>query len=202
MPSTERVPRSDAIAVAKRFVAALGGTYDQLVVGGSLRRRLAFVHDIEVVATPRVEAVDEVIPGLFGEDVRQVQVNRLDARMEEMLAVGQVQKRLDVAGNPRWGSALRYLTFDGAPVDLFTPVAARFGWILLLRTGPAAFSRQLVVPKGQRTKDRRPGLMPAYIKPDEGWLTYRTSGERISTPDEQSVFDLFGIPFVDPWSRV
>jgi hypothetical protein len=34
-----------------------------------------------------------------------------------------------------------------------------------------------------------------------GWLTYRTSGERIETPDEPSVFELFGLPYQDAWER-
>jgi hypothetical protein len=84
----------------------------------------------------------------------------------------------------------------------------RNGWLDPdLRTGPAAFSRQLVVPKRDdkgrpgRTKDRRPGLLPIHIKPVDGWLCYRTSGERIETPTEQSVFELFGMPYQEPWER-
>lgn len=109
---------------------------------------------------------------------------------------------LDTNGAPRWGPTLKYLTYRGARVDLFTPNVERFGWILLLRTGPAAFSRQLVVPRGRRTKDNRPGLLPPQIVPRDGWLTERVSSYRIETPDERSVFELFGLTYQEPWERV
>jgi DNA polymerase/3'-5' exonuclease PolX len=197
-----RMERPVAVEIAKRFVAMIEDYADQLIVAGSLRRRLALIGDIEICAVPKVEIVRTETVGLFGSEFTSSEVDQLDFRMNELLEAGAVSKRLDANGSPRWGPTLKYLTFEGARVDLFCPSAERFGWILLLRTGPAEFSRQLVVPKGKRTKDNRPGLMPAYIKPDNGWLTYQTSGERIPTPTELSVFDLFGIPFVDPWSRV
>jgi DNA polymerase/3'-5' exonuclease PolX len=197
-----RMERPAAVEIAKRFVALIEDYTDQLIVAGSLRRRLAMIGDIEICAVPKagVDLVETV--GLFGSEIERRDVDLLDRRMNELLRDGTVSKRLDANGSPRWGPTLKYLAFEGARIDLFTPSAERFGWILLLRTGPAPLSRQLVVPKGKRTKDNRPGLMPAYIVPKDGHLTYQTSGERIPTPDEQSVFDLFGLPFVDPWSRV
>jgi hypothetical protein len=424
-----RMARPEAVEIAKAFVAELEGTYEQLIVAGSLRRRLAYIGDIEIVAVPKVETEHVETAELFGSVYSDYDVGRLDGRLNEMLQAGQVEKRLDANGSPRWGMTLKYLTFQGARVDLFTPhitcmkcskmhtctvpmrgqggeanqepersesdalqaqlrpvrgvlrehqpegvqqelqheiglqggqeeeraqllpgrlsglpgaihqegllqdpdvlpslrndpvgtkaegpgalgghpgtnrpagavpsgvlagsseqghqrlrsssspgdgaphrtvsgdlgegsppqrgedrqpdrepgdrhartpqrlgdlpalpkvvpgplshdgcvcpqcggrIGSRLGWILLLRTGPAAFSRQLVVPKRDdkgrpgRTKDRRPGLLPIHIKPVDGWLTYRTSGERIETPTEQSVFDLFDIPYIEPWSR-
>lgn len=206
-----RMARPEAIAIAKAFVAEIEPYCDQLVVAGSLRRRLARIGDVEVVAVPKVEPTETTIPDLFGGQVHHGEVDLLDATMTMLLDKGRVQKRLDANGSPRWGPTLKYLTYRGAPVDLFTPCAERFGWILMLRTGPAAFSRQLVVPRGKipgeaktntRTKDGRWGLLPVHIVPRDGWLTYRTSGERIPTPDEKSVFDLFGLPYQEPWSRV
>lgn len=197
-----RMARPAAVEVAKAFVELLEGTYDQLIIAGSLRRRLAWIGDVEVVAVPKVETVETTVPDLFGGQVHRGEVDLLDATMTMLLDKGRVQKRLDANGSPRWGPTLKYLTFQDTRVDMFTPDAARFGWILLLRTGPAMFSRQLVVPKGKRTKDGRPGLMPAYIVPKDGRLTYRTSGERIETPEERTVFELFGMDFREPWERV
>lgn len=220
-----RMDRPEALAIAKAFVGELDGTYTELTVAGSLRRRLARIGDIEVVAQPRYERQTD---GLF----RDIPTNRdlLHARMHALLEDGTVQKRLDVNGTPRWGPTLRYLTYQGARVDLLTPspacltcghlhtgtatgrfdgpcvdcdgpIGSRYGWILLLRTGPAAFSRQLVVPKGRTTKDGRPGLLPATLAPRDGWLTRRVSGERLHTPTEQQVFDLFGLTVAAPWER-
>lgn len=191
-----RMPRPEAIEKAKAFVAAIEGTTDRLVVAGSLRRRLAVIGDIEVVAVPKVERLTE---GLFAD--QPVEADRLDARMHALLENDEVSKRLDRNGSPRWGPTLKYLTFQGAHVDLFTPCAERFGWILALRTGPAAFSRQLVVQRGSRTKDGRPGLLPPLVAPRDGWLTRRVSGERLSTPEERDVFTLFGLEYVEPSER-
>lgn len=198
-----RMARPDAIAIARAFVDLIEDCTDQLIVAGSLRRRLAMIGDIEIVAVPKVE---RLTGGLFGDDMGPVDL--LDGRMTALLDNGEVTKRLDARGSPRWGPTLKYLTYQGARIDLFTPCAERVGWILMLRTGPAQFSRQLVMPKvdhrGKRllTKDRRPGLLPTHIRPHEGWLCYRTSGERIPTPTEQDVFELFDLPYREPWERV
>jgi DNA polymerase/3'-5' exonuclease PolX len=198
-----RLDRPDAIAIAKAFVARLEGTYERLVVAGSLRRRLAHIGDIEIVAVPKIE---RLTTGLF-EDM-PTDVDRLDGRMQALLDNDEVGRRRKSDGSlMAWGPTWKSVTFNGRSIDLFTPDAGRFGWILLLRTGPAAFSRQLVVPKRDdagrpgRTRDRRPGLLPIHIKPVDGWLSYRTSGERIETADERDVFDLFGLPYVEPWER-
>ena len=188
--------RPEAVAIARAFVSAIEDATDQLVVGGSLRRRLAWVSDIEVVAVPKMfEATD----GLFG-DV-PVRVNHLEDRLQAMLDHGEVDKRRDRHGVTRWGPTLKYLSFQGAKVDLFSPGPQRFGWILLLRTGPAAFSRQLVVPRGKRTKDDRPGLLPPTVLPRDGWLTDKTSGQRIETPTERDAFRVLGLDWIEPWER-
>lgn len=196
-----RMERPRAVEVAKAFVDLIEPYTDQLVVAGSLRRRLARIGDVEIVAVPRLETLPIGSPDMFG-DQAMGEIDVLDAHMTMLLDRGTVAKRLDANGRPRWGPTLKYLTFDRAPIDLFTPCAERLGWILMLRTGPYKFSKQLVVPKGKRTDDGRPGLLPAYIVPKDGWLTYRTSGERIETPDEAKVFELFGLAYVEPWARV
>lgn len=214
----ERMDRTTAIAFARAFVAEIEPCTDQLIVAGSLRRRLATIGDIEVVCVPRVETLPIGGPDLFG-DVKLGGVDMLDLHLTMLLDKGRVQKRPRSDGQVFWGPRAKYLTFQGARVDLFCAVndwdkeppraePERFGWILMLRTGPYKFSKQLVVPKGKRTNDGRPGLMPAYIRAggdlphQKGWLTYRTSGGRIPTPTEKDVFELFGLPYREPWERI
>lgn len=210
--------RPEAIAIAKRFVALLDGTYTDLKVAGSLRRRLAVVRDIEIVAVPKVVTVQG---GLFGDELSTTDLlnlpmialpepstaDLLDLRMMALLEAGTVTKRLDRNGAPRWGPTLKYLTFEGARIDLFTPCAERVGWILMLRTGPAAFSRQVVLPsrddhgRALQTRDGRPGLLPPSVRPRDGWLTMRTSGERIPTPTERDAFAALTLAYREPWER-
>lgn len=195
-PPDLRRERPHAIAVARAFVDLLEGTYDQLIVAGSLRRRLARIGALDVVAVPTIVHVQS---DLLGDTTTEHDL--LHARMQDLLDDGPVSKRLDRNGTPRWGPTLKSLTFQDTRIDLFCPDADRFGWILLLRTGPAAFSRQLVIERGRKTRDGRPGLLPATILPREGYLTWRTSGERISTPTEGAACDVLGIPYVEPWTR-
>lgn len=207
------MPRDEAIAIAKAFVAELEGTYTELKVAGSLRRRLATIRDLEIVAVPKVERVPHPVTDLFGETVEYTDVDRLDERLNQMLAAGEVEKRHKADGSlAGWGPRSKYLTFGGARVDVFCAVndwrkeppkaePDRFGWLLVLRTGPWMFSNQLVVERGKKTKDRRPGLMPAHLVSEGGWLRYRTSREPIETPTEESVFDLFKLPYQESWER-
>jgi hypothetical protein len=160
------------------------------------------------VAVPKVE---EQSTGLF--EGMTTDVDLLDSRMSALLDNDEVGQRRKSNGDlMAWGPTWKSVTFRGRPIDLFTPCAERFGWILALRTGPAPFSRQLVVPRGQipgdtkrtftKTKDGRRGLMPIHVVPRDGFLTFRMSGERIETPEEKDVFELFGLPYAEPWERV
>jgi len=190
-----RIHRPDAIAILRAFIDLIEPCCLELRVAGSLRRQLAYVSDGEVVAVSRKEPVTI--------DLLQEQIvvrDLLDERMAYLLEAGVVAKRLDRRGSPRWGPTLKYLTFEGMNIDLFCPEAERMGWILLLRTGPAAFSRQLVVERGKKTKDGRPGLKPAHIRCADGWLTW-SSGERIPTPTEAEACRVLGIPYAEPWLR-
>lgn len=197
-----RMARSEAIEIAKAFVAELEGTYDQLIVAGSLRRRLARIGDIEVCAVPKIETRVKVTPGLFGDTEEALQVDLLGERMEHLLDAGTVQKRPRSDGKMFWGPSAKYLMFGGAPVDLFTPCAERFGWILAIRTGPWKWSNALVTHVGKKTREGRNGLLPTIYQSADGWLTYKTSGERIVTPDERTVFELLKLRWLEPWERL
>ncbi len=191
-----KLHRPEAVRIARSFVGAIDGCYTALVVAGALRRRLAYTHDVDIVCVPRIETIPD---GLFADRPRQV--NHLEERLQAMLDHGEIDKRGDRNGATRWGPTLKLLTYQGAQIDLFSPCLDRWGWILLLRTGPAAFSRQLVVRRGQRTKDGRPGLMPGRIAARDGWLCWRVSGERIPTPTERHAFEALDLPYADPWER-
>jgi DNA polymerase/3'-5' exonuclease PolX len=198
--TAQRLPRAEAEAIAARFIGRLDGSYERLAIAGSIRRRTRTCGDIELVVVPRVETVEDRTPGLFEDAVTPRQVDRLHECLEQLLAEGVVSKRLLSDGATRWGPGLKYLTFEGAPVDLFCPDADRFGWMMAIRTGPAELSRQLVVPRDRRTKDGRLGLLPKHIVVNKG-LCYRMSRERIPTPDEADVWRALGIQEREPWLR-
>lgn len=210
-----RMERPRAIEIAKAFVAEIEACCDQLIVAGSLRRRLGRIGDVEIVAVPKIGRVAVTSTDLFGVNVQHRDVDLLDAKLNELLAQGRLQKRHKADGSlAGWGPRSKYLTFDGARVDVFSAVndwrdepppkaePDRFGWLLLIRTGPGKFSNQMVVDRGKKTKDRRPGLKPEHLVSEGGWLRYRASREPIATPTEESVFELFGLPYREPRERV
>jgi hypothetical protein len=204
--------------IAKQFVELIAPYCHQVVIAGSLRRRLPTVADVEIVAVPKVE---DCSAGMFEEMAAPTDL--LDRALEGLLLAGAVEKRPRADGATFWGPRAKYLTFEGMPVDLFATVndwrkpkavptsePERFGIILVIRTGPAAFSHRLVTPKDQTVvvghkanghEIRRPGLLPTMYRQHEGWLTSRVSGERIATPDEETVFKLLGIEYAEPWLR-
>ena len=139
--------RPEAVAVARAFVDLVDDCCEQLTVAGSLRRRLARIGDVEIVAVPKLERVSG---GLFADDISEVDL--LHARLEGLLDNGVVQQRLDVHDRPRWGPTLKFLTYSSTRVDLFCPSAERYGWILLLRT---ARPRSVVNSWWRRTDGRR-----------------------------------------------
>jgi DNA polymerase/3'-5' exonuclease PolX len=191
------MPAREAERVANRFAALIAGCCEQLVIAGSLRRMRADVGDIEICAVPQV--VDRPT-GLFAEITEPL--NLLDEILGRMEREGEISRR--AAGESQrtaWGPYYKRLSFEGYPFDLFTPEAPRFGLILTIRTGPAAWSHQLVTPRGTKTRDGRDGLMPTYLRVQDGWLTERTSGRRIPTPTERDVFDHMQLRWLEPEDR-
>jgi len=198
--ATEQLlPYAAAYAVAQRLLDEIYDCCDEAIIAGSIRRGEPTCGDVELVVVPSVELRHE--RDLFGDVVRTVPNDRLAARLTTLADNDVVRRRTRADGKLVWGPAWKSFTFEDTPIDLFTPEAARLGWILALRTGPAAYSRQLVRPVGLTTKDGRPGLLPPTIKPRGGWLTRGASGERIATPTERDVFDLFGLAYPDPRAR-
>lgn len=196
-----RIPASEAAAACRRFLKLIDDVCERIVVAGSLRRRATMVKDVEIVCVPRVETVQTVEPGLFEDVVTERRVDRLHERMENLEAGGLVRKRLsDKSGSPHWGPLTKYLLFEGVPFDLFSTEADRFGWTLAIRTGPQQFSRQLVVERGHKTEDRRPGLLPTSLFVKQG-INDRKSGRFIPTPEERDVFALFNQPYREPEHR-
>lgn len=202
MSAGARIPSAEVVPVVKRFVALVQPYTERLVVAGSLRRRLPTCGDVEIVCVPRVMTVERITADLFGDRSETSDEDRLRDFLDAALEDGVVSKRgLGADGTTtRWGPRGKALTFEGVPFDVYATDAEIFGWTQVLRTGPQEFSRQLVVRRGEKTKDRRSGLLPEglYI---EGGLRSRLSGLLIPTPEETDVFAALGIEYREPWQR-
>jgi DNA polymerase IV (family X) len=159
----------DAIEIANRIKFQLAPCCHRCEIAGSVRRRKSEVHDIEFVIIP----MDYEI-GLFAS------------------GLGVVLSEWDILkGKP--GPDCRYLQIrlpDGINLDLFFAKPDTYGFILLLRTGPALFSKDFV------NKLPRRGC-----RAQDGQIVVAGNGHAIPTPEEVDAFRLAGLPYIRPEHR-
>lgn len=181
---------SVAKRIADELVARLRSSCVQIEIAGSIRRRARWVHDVEIVVEPLLEAVPE--QDLFGE----TQVRRYHSRLDD--ALDELQEGLALRSFPGSKHGERFRQFAVAPtgikLDLFiVRPPAQWGSTLAIRTGPAHYSHWLV------TQRRQGGGMPGHLRQRDGALW---AGERlVETPTEASYFAALGLEMPEPWER-
>jgi DNA polymerase/3'-5' exonuclease PolX len=169
----------DAVRDAEQFRKLFADTYDNWVFAGSVRRAAHEVGDVEhVVLAKSVEAP----AGLFTEDV-----NAVWRRADQLVTEKRLRRALyGKEQTERWGERLRGCNFLGWQHEIYCADVNNFGLILLIRTGPAAFSKQVVE-----------ALRARGTPSDKGYVHQGTDdGPIIPCPDEETVFRLAGMPFV------
>ena len=182
--------RSQAWTVAKLACDFLRPFTERLIVAGSLRRRKPEVGDVEILYIPKFSTEPE---GLF--DTRSV--NTVDRKLEEMLQVGTICKRLTVRGSETWGdkNKLAVHAASGIPVDFFAATEASWFNYLVCRTGGAENNKRIATAaqaKGWMWNPYGPGFS-------------RVSGlgkETFTVHSERDVFDFVGLPYLEPWERL
>jgi DNA polymerase/3'-5' exonuclease PolX len=188
------IPLEDARAAAEDLRALLAPACDRIEIAGSVRRRRPVVHDIELVAIPRV--IDRAVEGLLF--TRLHPVDMLKERVDDLLssdlaplAARKVENHrrdgsLDV--QEKLGSAFKALTWHDIPVDLFITDAERWGCIFALRTGPGDWNARLVTDCRKVNRSVAGGRVLHLGKP-------------VPTPEEADFFRELGQPWIDPWER-
>jgi hypothetical protein len=149
MKREEGMTLAFAQQMADALVELLAPACERIEIAGSVRRQKARPNDIEIVAVPcerisRQPSLDS--PLELGKPER---TNLLDARCDELLKQGVLEKRPDSRGRHCWGTGIKRAVFfrgqDYAPVDLFQVIEPRqWGVIYAIRTGPGDFNRMLV----------------------------------------------------------
>jgi len=182
MSKTAR-PLHEAEAISTALVADLEPFCVRIAVAGSIRRRKEMVGDIEIVVIPRYEPV-----GLFGD----MQANALWAHLHDA-----GDRYRFVKGDKPDGRyyQLTLPAHDDLQLDLFLAQPDNWGWILLMRTGSAAFSAGVL---GEWKRRRGSGKdQPGSI---DGRLVDH-AGQVVPTPDEETVFALVGRAAIPPEGR-
>lgn len=172
-----KLPLETALLYANDIVNELSPLCERIEIAGSIRRKKDEVGDIEIVAIPncKMDMFGEVISGDH------------ELNYYEWEKLGKLVKN---------GNKFKQVTlYRGISLDLFivTP-PAQWGVIFTIRTGSADFSHRLVTSK------RQGGMMPSNLRVEGGAIW--SNNHIIETPEEQDVFDLIGVPFIDPELRI
>ena len=166
-----KIPLAQAEHDARVMVNALRPFCSRIRSAGSVRRKEKYCGDLEIVCIPRME------PGLGG-DISMF--DRIDWTLYGAVKLnGDRQKKIILRG--------------GIQLDLFITTREQWGYILMLRTGPADFSHKMVTPKADG------GFMPGYLKCDDGFIWSRN--HTVDTPEEIDVFNLYGMDYMEPPAR-
>lgn len=172
-------PLREARHLAKIIMHCLAPACERIEIAGSIRRGKAEVGDIELVAVGRP------VINLLGEPTDETEI---DWWLRER------------NGITIYKNGPRYKQFyaargeeEGIQVDLFLATAANWGYILMLRTGPAEFGRRMVTPRAWG------GLLPPDIQVHDGQVW--RGDEALDVPDEETLFALWGTEYIAPEAR-
>lgn len=172
----DRISLATAKAKAERFMKLIMPFCERAEIAGSIRRQKADIGDIEIVAIPC-----EVQDSLFFDPLR----NR-------HLILGTLINNL----LPIIKAGDRYIQteYEGTQIDLFLASPDTWGCVFTIRTGSAEFSHKLV------TKKAYGGYCPDNLYFHEARIFGR-DGEAYETPEEEDVFELLGLEFIEPSAR-
>lgn len=178
MSTGNRWPYATARKWADQLSEKLAPTCQRIEVAGSVRREKPECGDLEIVAIPNGQALNQ------------------------LLATWMEQQRIThIAPKRRWGDKQKSFTFTTnlgsvVQVDIFICTPRTWGVNFMIRTGSADFSRRMVTPRG----DWRNGIMPTQYRVEDArvWL----GGTALDTPEEEDVFRLWGIDYIPPRLRV
>lgn len=164
----------EGLKAAQEAVDVIAPYCDRVVIAGSIRRRCPAVNDLEIVCIPRVEG-----GGFFGD---------IPTRSPEF--VEAVNAWPAIRGKAEDGRYTRRIMPAGEELDLFITDPDRWGLILAIRTGSAEFSRRVLA-----------GGWTSRGYHSDGGVLYDSAGHPTYIREEEHLFTLLGIPWVDPWLR-
>ena len=169
-----KMPYAQALGLAEKFITQIRPMCDRVEIAGSLRRKKDQVGDIEIVCIPKIVKA----PDMFGYAISSRPIDEIGARFK-LVKNGPNYKQLDMGSYH---------------IDLFITTPAQWGVIFTIRTGSADFSHWLVTPRSKG------GGCPSYLKVKDGRID--DGHKYIATPEEQDVFTVMGIPYIEPEKRI
>ena len=185
---TRTWPLAEAREVAEDLITLLGSTCERIQVAGSMRRLIPMVGDIELLA------ISKTLPAYVSNPLSGAPLGYilLDTRVAELIAKGILDFRLNKRGSRtfgRWNKLLVHVP-SGVPVDLFSTTEENWGMALLVRTGSAPFCVRVM----------RRLLDLGHHGHAYGGITLK-SGQEVSCPTEEEVFQILGWEWIEPPQR-
>lgn len=194
------IPLDQAIQIGNRVCELLAPAVERAEIVGSVRRGKAEVKDVEILCQPKIITDPGAL--LAGNEI-----SALDRHVERLTggptlaapATGREPSLTFDCHVKRNGSRYKRLLWNGELViELYAVMPpARWGALMVIRTGPADFCRLLV------TGQRHGGAMPDDHCEHGGSLRnlLRGQGEIIDTPEEEDFFAVLDVPWWPPSER-
>lgn len=178
--------------IADEIIQALRPECAETQVAGSIRRLMPDVKDVEIVYISHTSSQQM---DLFGTHFQTY--FHANHAIAKLIGNGTLVKDTTVK---RWGTKYKRAIHcaSGIVVEMFRAQSDNWGYILALRTGPAAFNKLLVTRRSQGS------ALPPDIKLQGGyvWHIGRSNIQtQIPTPTERGFFVLLDLPFIPPQER-
>jgi DNA polymerase/3'-5' exonuclease PolX len=165
-----------AYGLARRLVEIIAATCERVEIAGSLRRIVPVVHDVDLLAIPKIEPVRNLIGDQIGTTLP------LDAA----LADAEIQVL-------RGSNKCRVLQLEEIHAEIWFTDPPTWGCRLVMRTGHADYSKWMV------TQRKKGGATPNNMY----WLAGRLyrDDKPLATPEETDVYRELGLPYLQPRDR-
>lgn len=186
MSDRPKIPFREAMAVAHELTEALRPYCERIAIAGSLRRRKPLVGDIEILFVPRME---DRQADMFTSEPADLASEYIDS----LLAWGDISKRPNVNGSFSWGQKNKLAIHkSGIPVDFFATTDDAWWVALVIRTGSK--TTNLALTMGANKLGRTLHAYGSGVSSNRG-------GPSITALTEDHVFDLCGVPYLEPEER-
>ena len=201
----EKFPRADAQQLADQLMALrykLGDFCERWEIAGSIRRKKAFVSDVEVVYIPifderpkKVEPSAQMDLGIAPKEPEMEKFAYVDDALAVLFEKGVLEKRPKEDGSfmcGTWVKLLRHVR-TGIPVDFFATTAEAWCTTMVSRTGGKASNEALAIAAKARGYKWRP---------NGGGFSLRASDTIVfPVKFEEDAFRFVGMPVLPPELR-
>jgi len=182
-----RFPWAAALEVAGALVHALRTATSNIIIAGSLRRRKPTVGDVEILYI--TNTITGPVPGeMFAKE----RIPAADLAIAALERCGILTRRLKKDGTQTFGPRNKLMLHvpTGIPVDLFAANQTNWWNYLVCRTG----GKQNNINICQAAKAKGLKWIPYGAGFSNGSLI-------IPANSEKEVYDIAGLPYLEPWAR-